>query len=212
MAMSLLVAGIMVLPAAAQTSNKKTQPNTNPTSQSSQTSSSSSSQLSAADQRFMKKAAEDNLADIKLGQLAQQKATDNSVKQFAQKIVNDHQTANQKLEAIASKNNVTLPDKMNAKDQAFYDRLQNMSGKQFDNAYMNHMVRDHNRDVAKFKAESSKVQNPDLRAWVDQTLPALEQHDTMAKNTDQQIGGNPAAAGGHQHRGAQNNPSGSSMR
>jgi len=85
---------------------------------------SSGSGLAAADRTFMKKAAEGELADVELGQLATLKASPPEVKQFGQRMVNDHSKANDQLKQIASQNGVTLPDKLDAKDATTKARLE----------------------------------------------------------------------------------------
>ncbi len=135
---------------------------------------------SGSDADFARKAAQGSLAEIKFGQLAQQKGTDSTVKDFAQRMVTDHTKASDELKSIAQNKNMTLPDQMDSKDQAEYDRLSNMSGEQFDRAYMNYMRRDHKKDVAEFRRESEKGTDPDLKAFAAKYLPTLQEHEQMA--------------------------------
>src|SRR5213082_3489499 len=83
----------------------------------------SSGQLSAADQNFVKKAAEDGLAEVELGKLATEKASSDEVKKFGQRMVDDHSKANDQLKQLASKLGVNLPSDLEAKDKALKDRL-----------------------------------------------------------------------------------------
>jgi putative membrane protein len=101
---------------------------------------SSSHKLTAADRQFVKKAAQGGLAEVQLGQLATEKAESPEVKQFGQRMVDDHTKANDKLKQVASDEGVTVPDKLNAKDAATKARLEKLSGKAFDRAYMHDMV------------------------------------------------------------------------
>lgn len=137
---------------------------------------SSGSKLSASDEHFVKKAAEGGMAEVELGQLAQQKAESSDVKQFAQRMVDDHSKANDQLKQLAQQNGVTLPTSLSAKDQADKDRLSKLSGEQFDKAYMHHMVMDHKKDVAEFKKESTSAQDPSVKSFASQTLPTLQSH------------------------------------
>src|SRR5690348_1621236 len=95
-----------------------------------------------ADKTFMNRAAEGGVAEVKLGQLAQQKASNPAVKDFGQRMATDHQKADDQLKSLASSKNVTLPDSMSAKDQVLYNRLSKLSGDQFDREYMRAMVQD----------------------------------------------------------------------
>jgi putative membrane protein len=115
------------------------------------------SQLDTADRMFMDKAAQGGMAEIQLGQLAVQKGSSQSVKDFGGRMVTDHSRANDRLRNIASEKSVTLPGSLEAKDQALYDRLSGLSGDAFDRAYMQAMLRDHVRDVADFRKESKLV-------------------------------------------------------
>src|SRR5579862_4642588 len=121
--------------------------------------------LTPADSVFVRKAAEGGMAEVKLGQLAKDKAANQSVKSFGDRMVKDHSKANDELKGLASKKGVTLRDSMNAKDKALYDRLSRLSGDAFDRAYMRAMVEDHQDDVSEFRRESQSAQDPDVRQF-----------------------------------------------
>jgi len=139
-------------------------------------SASSSRSLSAADQNFVKKAAEGGMAEVELGNLAKEKASSPEVKQFGERMVTDHTKANEQLKTLASEKGVTLPTSLDAKDEATKDRLSKLSGERFDRAYMNDMVKDHTKDVSEFKKESAAAKDPDIKSFASQTLPTLEDH------------------------------------
>jgi putative membrane protein len=141
----------------------------------------------AADQSFAMKAAQGGMAEVDLGNLAKDKASSDAVKNFGQKMVDDHTKANNELKDLAAKQNITLPTSLAAKDQAEKDRLSKLSGAAFDRAYMKHMVADHRKDVAEFKKESSSGKNADLKAWAGKTVPTLEEHLKMAEDTERQV-------------------------
>jgi len=137
---------------------------------------------------FVRKAAEANYAEVQLGKLAQDKGTNPAVKDFGQRMVTDHSKANDNLKPIASKDNITMPDKMSAKDQALYDRLDRLSGSQFDHQYMQAMIRDHQSDVSEFRHESEKAKNPDVRSYASSTLPVLQEHLRLAEDANAKLG------------------------
>ncbi len=147
-----------------------------------------SSGVSAADRTFMDKAAQGGLAEVQLGQLAEEKASSQQVKNFGQRMVTDHSRANDKLKGIASSKGVTLPDSLDAKDKALYDRLSGLSGAAFDKEYMRTMIRDHNMDIAEFRKESKMAKDPDVRSFASSTLPTLEDHLRMAKKAGSEVG------------------------
>jgi len=174
------VIGLMSLGAAAQSSDKAA--GSSQDSSKSASSASGSSQLSAADQTFVKKAAQGGMAEVELGKLATQKASSEDVKKFGQRMVDDHTKANDQLKQIAGNKGVTLPTGLDSKDQALKDRLSKLDGEKFDQAYMKNMVRDHTKDVSEFRKESTSGKDSDLKSFASQTLPTLEDHLKEAKN------------------------------
>jgi len=140
------------------------------------------------DSQFVTKAAQGGLAEVKLGQLAQDKGSNQSVKDFGAQMVKDHSEANDKLKSVVSGKGVSVPDSLNAKDQALYDRLSKLSGTQFDRAYISAMVKDHVEDVAEFRKESKTAQDADIKSFAAKTLPTLEHHLQMAQDAQKQLG------------------------
>ena len=174
---------LMALPAVAQdNSSQSANPNVdNPATPNTTASSKSSKTAATADEHFMKKAAEGGLAEVELGKLAADKASSDDVKKFGQRMADDHSKANDELKSIASQKGVTLPEKLNAKDQALKDRLEKLSGKQFDQVYMHNMVRDHTKDVAEFQHEASNGKDAAVKDFAEKTLPTLKDHLNQAK-------------------------------
>jgi putative membrane protein len=143
---------------------------------------SSAHKLTAADRQFVKKAAQGGMAEVELGQLATEKAASPDVKQFGQRMVDDHTKANDQLKQVASDEGVTVPDKLDAKDAATKARLEKLSGKAFDRAYMHDMVLDHTKDVSDFRMESKNATDPAVKNFAKETLPTLESHLKEAKS------------------------------
>lgn len=137
--------------------------------------------VSTADRKFMTNAAQGGMAEVELGQLAQEKGQSQEVKDFGKKMVDDHSKANDQLKQLASQKGVTLPTDMDAKDQATKAKLEKLSGTQFDQAYMKDMLMDHKKDVAEFQKESTSAHDPDLKNWAGETLPTLQGHLKMAQ-------------------------------
>jgi len=146
------------------------------------------------DKQFMREAAVGGMSEVELGKLGVERAQSADVKAFAQRMVDDHSKANDQLKQLASREGVTLPADVNAKERATMTRLAKMSGAEFDKAYMRDMVTDHDKDVSLFERQSSRESNADLKAWIDQTLPTLEEHQHMAKDVAGKIGAEPPGA------------------
>jgi putative membrane protein len=133
-----------------------------------------------SDETFAKKAAEANLAEVKLGELAEQKGGTQQVRNFGQRMVTDHTKADDQLKDVAQKESIHLPAHMNAKDQATYDRLSKLSGRSFDRAYARDMVKNHRKDVSAFKQEANTGTNEAIKDYASETVPTLEQHLRLA--------------------------------
>lgn len=144
--------------------------------------SSSAQSPAASDARFAKNAAEGGMAEVKLGELAEEKAGSEAVKSFGKRMVDDHSKAGEKLKATAQSENIDLPTELKPADQAAYDRLSKLSGTEFDRAYMQMMVKDHEEDVSEFKREAASGRNQALKDFAAQTLPTLEDHLKEARD------------------------------
>jgi putative membrane protein len=144
--------------------------------------SSHNGKLDAHDSMFVKKAAQGNLAEVQLGHLALEKSSSPQVKQFAQRMIDDHSKAEDQLKQVASEENVTLPDSPNAEQKATKDRLEKLSGSSFDRAYMKDMVTDHTKDVSEFKMEARDAKDPAVKNYASQTAPIIESHLKEAKS------------------------------
>ena len=129
-----------------------------------------------SDESFASKAAAGGMAEVKLGQLAQERASDFAVKSFGKRMVEDHGKAGEQLKQAAQSENITLPTDLKASDQAHYDRLAKLSGPEFDHAYMQMMVKDHEQDAAEFKKEAVSGRNQAIKDFAAQTLSTIEDH------------------------------------
>lgn len=139
-------------------------------------------QLSNSDFKFAVAATRANNAEVEIGQLAAQKATDPAVRQFAERMVRDHTKANQELSQILSQKGVTVPTETSNSEQREVDRLQKYTGAEFDKAYIDHMIREHKKDVKEFEHASQKAEDTDLKAFAANTLPVLQDHLKMAED------------------------------
>ena len=143
--------------------------------------------LQQSDQDFVMKAAQGGLAEVAMGATGLQKAANADVKAFAQRMVTDHGNANSELTQLAATKGVTLPTDIGAEHKAAADHLGTLSGAEFDKAYMMHMVDDHEKDVKEFETAAQSAQDPELKAWAAKTLPTLQDHLKMAKETQAKL-------------------------
>jgi putative membrane protein len=150
------------------------------------------SNLSSSDRSFMQKASEGGMAEVQLGQLAEQKASSQGVKDFGKRMVADHSEAGNKLKGIADNKSVSLAGSLDAKDKALYDRLSGLSGPAFDREYMRAMVRDHKTDVAAFQREANSGRDQDVKSFASSTLPTLQDHLRQAEQVQSSLGASAA--------------------
>jgi len=136
--------------------------------------------VSEATASFMTGVADVSMAEVKLGQLAQDKSSNARIKAFGEMMVRDHSKANDELKALAGKKNVTLPAKIGDAHQKKYDDLSKKSGKDFDKAYINAMVDGHEAAVSDFKKQTDNS-DADVKEWVNKTLPTLQMHLDSAR-------------------------------
>jgi putative membrane protein len=153
------------------------------------------SRPAVGDAHFAKEAAQGGMAEVKLGQLAEEKGSNDTVKGFGKRMVEDHSKAGDKLKGLASRESITLPTDISANDQATYDRLAKLKGTAFDRAYARDMVKDHETDVAAFEKEANAGKDDSLKSFASETLPTLQDHLKRAKEMMKTVGGTTAAKG-----------------
>ena len=172
---------------SAQTAAPSTSGTNRPSATAAQAPSSSmrsQEKVARSDRKFMEKAAQGGMAEVELGKLAAQKAQSPQVKQFGQRMVDDHSKANDQLKKLASNKGVTLPTEMDRSSKREMDKLSKLSGAEFDAEYMKHMVSDHKKDVKEFKSEANKAKDADVKQFAASTLPTLEEHLKLAQQAE----------------------------
>lgn len=136
--------------------------------------------VDAGDSSFMQHAAADGMAEIAMGQMALGKSSNASVKALAQRVVDDHTKANDRLKTLAAGKQVTLPTAPDADAQKESKKLDALSGDAFDKAWSKDMVDAHKKAVKLFTSESKDAKDDDVRKFAAATLPTLQTHLQMA--------------------------------
>jgi putative membrane protein len=137
---------------------------------------SAASGVSRHDRGFLQDAASDGLAEVLLGQLAQQRAASPEVRQFGERMVADHTKANDALKALAQARGLQLPDRPTAAQQRMHDGMAKLQGDVFDRLYMAHMAGDHRKAVSLFQKQAKSGDDAGLKSFAEQTLPTLQDH------------------------------------
>jgi putative membrane protein len=133
------------------------------------------------DKQFVRTAAEGGLADVKLGTLAVEKGSP-AVKELAQKMVDDHTMMNKDMDSVADALGIMLPKKMNKDGQKEYDKLNGLSGKDFDTEYVTYMLKAHFEDLHAFHMEASVAADQELASEVVKQMGMMHQHITAIVN------------------------------
>src|SRR6195952_2305241 len=137
------------------------------------------------DAKFAVAAANGGMAEVELGQLAQQKAANPKVKDFGAMMVTDHTKANDEMKALATAKGITLPVAIGTDEQKVKDDLSAKTGADFDKAYVSNMIDDHKKDIKEFEDASQNCKDADLKAFAVKTLPTLKMHlDAIQKIHD----------------------------
>jgi len=102
-------------------------------------------------------------------------------------MVDDHTKANEELRALAASKNVVVPSTVDAQDMAVHDKLMALTGEAFDREYMTMMVAGHAKVLESLREESESGKDADIKAWADRTMPTVEVHLKMARETDRAV-------------------------
>lgn len=139
------------------------------------------SSVSEEDSKFAVDAASNGMTEVQLGELAQQKASSQQVKEFGAMMVRDHSQANDELKTLAASKNITLPPAPGDDHMEHIKDLSEKSGKEFDKDYIKMMVDDHEKAIDRFEKCSNDAKDADVKAFASKTLPKLREHHAAAK-------------------------------
>ena len=138
-------------------------------------------QPSAQDKMFVKTAMQGSMAEIQLGQLTLQKSQNDQVKQFAQRMIDDHGKLNDQMKPVAQQIGVDTPTDVAKKDKKVMAKLQGLSGSAYDQAYLKDMVKDHKQDLNEFQTEASSGQDQTVKDAANQGSKVIAQHLQMVQ-------------------------------
>ena len=138
---------------------------------------------SKMDKSFVKKAAIGGMFEVETGKMAADMGSDQGVKDFGNKMVEDHGKANDELKGIASSKSIDVPAALDSKHQAMVDALKAKTGKDFDMLYLKDMKKAHMMDDSLFMNEASSGTDADLKAFADKTDKVIKMHISMLTDT-----------------------------
>ncbi len=147
----------------------------------------SASKVSSNEEKMIRQLAEANMAEINTGKLAQDKAQSSEVKSFAKKMVDDHTKALDDLKQLAQSKGVTLPTEPNKQQMEVEQKLQALSGEKFDRQYMKQAGDRAHKQTHQLLQKAAKADDTDLKNYATKTMPAVEGHQQMAKETERSL-------------------------
>jgi putative membrane protein len=154
---------------------------------------------------FATQAAQDGLAEVEIARLAEQRASDPAVKDFARQLVKEHSANDKQLKSIARSEGITLPKKLSTDDRKTRDELAKLSGQQFDQRFLQVQVQDHQKAIDLFQKQADNGSGK-LQAYAKNTLPHLQMHLDTANRLSDQVGATSSGTAGSTGAGG---PSGS---
>jgi len=137
-----------------------------------------------ADANFAVEAANGNMTEVQLGELAKTKAVNSRVKKFGSMMITDHMELNEHLQKIARTKNISLPQALSDDAKKDIDNLNKKTGRDFDRAYMHMMLTDHKKDVSEFEKAAKDCKDPELKNFIEKALPVMMKHLDSAKAID----------------------------
>jgi len=144
--------------------------------------------LNGKDIQFLQQAAIINIFEMKVGQLASEKSTNQFISEFGKEMITDHKMAWDELKTIAAAKDVNLPQDLPAELQHLLAHLENLSPGQFDMAFQNAQRNGHAMASEKFKSEIENGKDEDVKGYAVKNLPTVEMHYRMMLNKETMMG------------------------
>lgn len=141
----------------------------------------------AGGNEFIAQAAQDSLEEIELCEMALQKTSNDDIKGFAQRLIDDHSELGREIEQCGAGKNIPLPKDVKSEQNAKMQELSALSGQDFDRKFIEHNVKDHEEDIKVFQHYASEESDPDIKALAERGVRMLTEHLKMAKQTQQKL-------------------------
>lgn len=142
----------------------------------------------ASPEVFLRDALSAGMMEVELGRVATRQAENDRVRQFGQRMVDDHSRGNQELMKAANSNKLDLPAEMSRHHKDMVARLEKLNGAEFDREYMKMMVQDHTQDVRKFEQQAEQATDPEVQRVARRLAPILRDHLRQATDIARDLG------------------------
>jgi putative membrane protein len=147
------------------------------------------------DSKFLTEVLHIDLAEVRMGQLAQQRGSSEAVRDYGKKLEADHSRALEKTSALAKDLGVPIPSEPKAEALEQYAALEKLSGQAFDTSFVGHMIMGHEKALELFTEQTHANPNKELMAFATERLPTLREHLEIAQSLQ--------TAGAHGEHGAE---------
>ncbi len=139
----------------------------------------------SSDAAFYREAASGGIAEVEAGKVAQSKGGSEAVRNFGAQMVADHGAANAKLKTAAANSSVKLPTDTDAAHKAMKKKLEGLKGAEFDAAYVQGQVMDHQKTIALLEKQIASGSDPSAKSWAEESLPVVKMHLSMLQGMGQ---------------------------
>ncbi|HEY8100670.1 MAG TPA: DUF4142 domain-containing protein [Burkholderiaceae bacterium] len=136
---------------------------------------------------FLAQAVQDSQAEIEQCELALERTSNDDIKIFAQRMIDDHSEIGQKIEQLCSQKNIELPQDVNPQQSSSMKELLALSGQDFDKRFIEQNVQDHENDIKVFKHYAEKADDADVKALAAKGVKMLTEHLKMAKQISEKL-------------------------
>src|SRR5690606_34428901 len=133
--------------------------------------------------QFLMQAIQGDLAEIALGELAQQKGESDEVREYGEKLVQDHSRSLEEARQLAEAEGIEVPEEPSPEAQQMHEQLTQLSGDEFDREFIRHMVEDHEKAIGLFETQT-EGSDTETAEYAEETLPVLEEHLQIAESID----------------------------
>lgn len=141
----------------------------------------SGNNASMLDKHFVSEALKGGMAEVEMGRLAAEKDESSDVRQFGQKMVEDHTKLGDQMKQVASQIGVAIPKSPTLLQQAEIKKLRGLSGNQFDQEYIRTMVKDHEQDLKDFRKEADTGKSSLVKNAASQGADVISSHLSIIK-------------------------------
>ena len=136
---------------------------------------------------FLVRAMNGGIMEVALGNIADQKAKSERVKAFGEMMIKDHEAANNKIKDLAAARTVELPPRVSDKNAEMMKKVNESTLEKFDRTYIDMMVDDHKEDIKEFEEAGNKINDTEVRQFINNTLPVLRKHLDSCTAIQQQL-------------------------